>query len=96
MNELIWRDSCDRVKLGWWWGLTRTMRSRSRSVEFLSFEPLHTFVSCKLEGEPCGSDNECSDVDKDVAVDSLSSKVEVFVGLDIESRHRSVTKYYKK
>jgi hypothetical protein len=96
MNEFIGRDSCDGIELWRWWGLPRAMRLWSRPMQLLGFEPLDTLVSCKLEGEASSSYDEGSYVDKDVSIHSLSGKVEVFVGLDIESCHRSVTNYYKK
>lgn len=87
LNELIWGDSCDGIELRRRWGLSRAMGSWPRSMKFLRFEPFDTLISCKLERESRGSDYECSNIDKDVSVDSLSSKVEIFVSLDIESGH---------
>jgi len=81
-------DGCYRVEL---WGrrwLPRLMVLRTRTVQLLSFRPLHTLIACEFHREALGSENHSSNIHEDVSVDGFASKVEVFVCLDVEGSHQ--------
>ena len=72
-----------------------TMWSRSGPMELLGFEPFDTFVAGELESKSGGSYYEGPNVDKNVAIDRITCEVEIFVSLNKEGGHQSVTQIIK-
>jgi hypothetical protein len=87
--EFVRRNSSYGVVLGSWRRTSRTMMLRRGPMQFSRFDPFHALISCKFEGKPLCPHNECDNIDEDVAVDSLSSKVEVLIRLNEKGSHQS-------
>ena len=60
----------------------------SGTMQLGCLKPLDTFVSCKLECKTRGSNDHGANVEENMSVDSLSSKIVLFVGLYIEGCHK--------
>lgn len=86
LMKLVRWDCCNRIKRRWcsWW---RIRRIRSRPVQLFSIYPFDTFISWESEGNSLCPCNHGSNIDKNTAVNCLTSKVNIFVSLNKEVSH---------
>ena len=83
VEELVGWDVGNGVE--WLW-LARLRRCRA--VQLARFKPFDTLVASEFESKASGSNNHGANIEEDVSIDSLSSKIVLFVGLYIEGCHK--------
>ena len=80
-------NSCNRIKLRRWRWVSRSRTLWSWPMHFFCFEPFDTLVACEFEGEALCSNNHCAHIDKYVAINCLTGKVEILISFDEECCH---------
>ena len=86
LEKLMGRDSGNWVI--WRRIIWTSVRIWARSMKLLGIKPFDAFIASEFHGNASGLRHRSVYVDVDVAVDSFSCKVELFIGLDEEVSHK--------
>lgn len=85
VKQLIWGNCCDGII--WWWSARLRMWVRSRSVKLCRVNPFYTLISSEFQGNSWSPIYDGTNVDKNLSVDCIPGKVEVFISLNKEIGH---------